>query len=232
MEGKIIAFIGTVGAGKSTQSKLLERYFKERGLRCKAITVGTFSGFSLQLNRFLSYLRRKGFLQLEHDDRWAAFKVKVLLLLDIISTVIYILPLFLLLNKLLKYTLVVEDYFLTNIMDYLHITSNWYCKKYSSDKLFFKNNVITRMAVLSCVRLIKNFPPYIVFLLDADDYEIAKRLRKRPSFEYPEYIRFRRRALKILSTIVGEGVTIYIDTAKNKSIMDTHYKIVKSINLF
>jgi hypothetical protein len=222
----IIVFAGTVAAGKSTHLKLLGQHLKSRGVRFRTLNLAAFGG----LSRIIQLLSKKWLMQLERNSSWVAFKVRVSLLADIISISAFILPLLFIMDKVLRYTLIIEDYFITSIGDYLHVTSNWYRAKYCSNKLSFSRSIITRVSILLCIKMLRTFPFHALVLMDAEDSELERRLNARSTFEHPDYVKFRRAALSKLSDIVDGGHVFSIDTS-SRSIMDTHLEIVKALNL-
>lgn len=226
-QGDIIVFLGTVATGKSTQIKLLRHHLKGRGIKCVYLYVGAFDGVAHLYRCFLRYLTCKC-IRFEQDDSWSSFRLRTLLLMDILSMMTYDLLRIVLLSKIFKYVLIVEDYFLTRLMDYLYNTSYWYLKKYKSTKLNFNNDFITRVAILVCMKLNCIFTPKIVYLLDAEDRELAGRLNKRNSNESFDYIRFRRRTLDLLSGIIKNRV-YHINTSVER-IGDTHKRILKTFS--
>ncbi|MEM2703349.1 MAG: hypothetical protein QXR45_09325 [Candidatus Bathyarchaeia archaeon] len=227
MKAMIIVFAGTVGVGKSTHTKLAWEHIQRMGVKkCIFLQISAFSGLGSGLYR---YICKKILRHLENNALWVAFKVKVLLLLDVVSISSYILPLLLILEKFLDYTLIIEDYFQTILMDYLHVTSNWYRRKYLSDKLSFNKSILTRISILMCIKLLRKFPPDILFMLDADDLELDKRLKNRNSFnEHPSYIKFRRETLMKLCMLTKARTIVYVNSS-NKTIKHTHYEIVKAL---
>ncbi|MGB9826899.1 MAG: hypothetical protein ACPLSM_00065 [Thermosphaera sp.] len=220
----IIVFIGTVAAGKSTHKKLLGQYFKSRGVRFRTLNIAALGG----LSKIIQLLSKKWLIQLERNSSWVAFKVRMMLLADIIWISAFNLPLLFIMDKILRCTLIIEDYFITSIMDYLYVTSKWYRAKYRSNKLCYSRSMITRISISLSIRMLRIFPIRLLIFMDAKDNELEKRQKARGTFEVPDYVKFRRAVLSKLLSIVDSGLILRIDTS-NRSITDVHLEIVKAL---
>jgi hypothetical protein len=222
----IIVFAGTVTAGKSTHLKLLGQYLKSKGMKLRTLNIAAFGGPS----RIIQLLSKKWLMRLEHSDSWVAFKVKLMLLADMIWTSAFVLPFLLIMDKVLGRILIIEDYFITSTVDYLHVTTNWYHAKHHSNKLSFSRNIITRASILLCIKMLRMFPFYALVLLDAEDDELQTRQKARGAFEHFDYVIFRRMALSKLLSIVDGRFVFNINTSR-RPITDVHLEIIKALNL-
>ncbi|MEM1646308.1 MAG: hypothetical protein QXL96_10710 [Ignisphaera sp.] len=187
----VIAFIGTVGAGKSTHMKLLAAALRSKGLKVKTtqLKVGNLWAHPLYRAALMG---------------WPIFKNKYLFKLWIILDTLAISFKFLIsiwLPLKAGYIILIEEYFPAVIADYLHIARiNGHPPK---DGIAIITYFYNKLATLV---------PFTSIFLDANDTELKKRwkLRGTPS-EKPEYLLMQRKLLLPLTKLLSRH-TIYIDT--------------------
>jgi thymidylate kinase len=219
----IIAFIGTVGAGKSTQMNLLAPELKARGLRVKVTSLKTGHVFAY----FLEVVLAKMLVGEEKDvspirvlieDKTTLFKrlFKLWLSLDIISISIrFILTAYIPLK--LRRIVLVEEYFPATITDYIYLAKVL--------DLPFKT---ISPAVRFMQRLLQLSGPMQTIFLDAPNVVLEKRWSQRSSLnEKTDYLQMQRTMLLSVSKLSSSSF-LYVETT-NKTIGKTHRLIVNHL---
>jgi thymidylate kinase len=223
LQPQVIAFIGTVGSGKSTHMKLLYSKLKQKGLNTKVSFLKTGHLFAFVLESFLAKMlagNRKDVFPIRAlvEEKPYIFKkiFRLWLDLDLISIVIKFLAEIYLPLKL-GYIVLVEEYIPATISDYIYLS------KIIDFPL--KMNPFAIKFLLTLMNLCN--PTQIVFL-DARDDILVSRWKMRESFnEREDYILMQRTLLLQLSKKLSCKF-LYINTG-TKTIEKTHELI--TINL-
>ena len=125
---RVIAFVGPVGAGKSTHVKLLASRFSKNGLKVKTTSLKTNHFFASILVFILTQIlvrKRKDVYRIRAliDDKPSVFRrlFRLWLSLDVISVSLQFL-LTIYLPLMVGYTVLVEEYIPATIADYIYIS--------------------------------------------------------------------------------------------------------------
>ncbi|MEM3826624.1 MAG: hypothetical protein QXZ08_03580 [Nitrososphaeria archaeon] len=222
---KVIIFVGTVGAGKSTQMKLLSSALKSNGLKVKVtfIKTGHILAYLLEslLARMLVAKRRDVYpIRALIEDKSFIFKklFRFWLILDMLSVSIrFLFSVFLPLK--MGRVVLVEEYIPASIADYVYL---------SRDINFPIKNIL--FVVNYMLRLLHVCNPVSTIFLDADDFCLVDRWRRRKSpIEVSDYLKMQRTLLFNLSKNLSDNF-LYVDTT-NKTIEEVHKLIVIHLNL-
>jgi thymidylate kinase len=217
---RIIAFVGTVGAGKSTQIRLLRARFRKNKVRVKATGLKTnvflAQALVLFINRLLSIKSRDLYpIKTLIDEKPTLFKklFKLWLLLDTIGVSIqFILTVYLPMK--VGYTVLIEEYIPATIADYIYVSRTI---NLPLRNLSFTVNLMSKLIQIAPVQLI---------FLDAKTSELHIRWKRRKSLaEKPDYLEMQRTTLLALSTKFSSNEMLRINTA-NRTIQQTHTTIV------
>jgi thymidylate kinase len=189
----IIVIAGTVGAGKSTQIKLLHAYFSKRGLKVHKTYIKGFHGLSYALAFFVAKIlgnKRQSYpLRTIHESNRNLEKrlLKLLLLLDFIEVLfLNLFRVFVFLK--LGYHIIVEEHIIGYVSNHLH---------YSTINPGFYTRYSSKMIKIYTLLLSSLF--HVVFFLDAPDEELRKRWIKRGTpTELKSYLNSLRNASKLL----------------------------------
>jgi len=225
LQPQVIAFIGTVGSGKSTHMKLLYSKLKQKGLKIKISFLKTGHLLAFVFESFLAKMlagNRKDVFPIRAlvEEKPYIFKkiFRLWLDLDLISIVIKFLAGIYLPIKL-GYIVLVEEYIPATISDYIYLS------KIVNFPL--KMNSFAIKFLLTLMNLCN--PTQIVFL-DARDDILASRWKMRGSFnEREDYILMQRTLLLQLSKKLSCKF-LYINTG-TKTIEKTHKLITINLSL-
>lgn len=218
----VIAFVGTVGSGKSIQMGLLARELKARGRNVRttflksnhllaymlvvALTRSLF-GSKTQLSAIATLINRRPILFRKLFKLWLA--------LDVFSLSIKFLASIYLPVKL-GWMVLVEEYVPATVVDYLYLSD--------AVGLPGQASAFASRILLGFLRLAG--PTQVVFL-DADDNVLRRRWKTRGSLEEkPQYIQMQRTALLKFSKRLSTNELVYIDTTDQMR-TDTHRRITK-----
>ncbi|MEM1510034.1 MAG: hypothetical protein QW096_09245 [Thermofilaceae archaeon] len=214
----VIVFAGTVGAGKSTQMRLLASALRMKGLRVKT----TFLLKGHLLSYFLEIILAKILCKREHassmrallDESPYRFKklFKVWLAFDVLSTCLKFLFSILIPLKL-GYFILVEEYIPSTVSNYLYYCQ---CLRLPITTINFPSNLL--------LRLMLSIPTHVIFL-DSCSEALKSRWKARMSpIEKDSYIYMRRKVtLPLLQTLLP-GKTLYLRT-DNQTIYETFKSI-------
>jgi len=221
----IIAFLGTVGSGKSTQMKLLYSKLKWKGLKVKMsfLKIGHLFAFIFEifLAKIVAGKRRDVFpIRALVEERPRLFKrlFRLWLGLDLISITIKFLACIYAPLRL-GYTVLVEEYIPATISDYIYLS-----------KIINFPLKIRSFAINYLLKLMSLKPTQIIFL-DAENDKLAYRWKLRGSFDEKEdYLRMQRTILLKVSKRLSHKF-LYIDTGA-KTIKETHKLVINCLLLF
>ncbi|MGB9622289.1 MAG: hypothetical protein ACPL07_00450 [Candidatus Bathyarchaeia archaeon] len=225
LQPRVIAFIGTVGSGKSTHMRLLYSKLKRRGLRAKITFLKTGHLFAFILEVFLAKMvagKRKDVFPIRAlvEEKPHLFKriFMLWLSLDLVSATIKFLASIYIPLKI-GYTVIVEEYIPATISDYIYLSK--------IIKFPLKINSFEITYLLKLMSLCG--PIYIVFL-DAENDKLTLRWKLRGSFdEREDYIRMQRGILLRLSKDLSYKF-LYINTG-TMSIKEAHKLITNHLLL-
>ena len=216
---RLVAFMGTVGSGKSTQIELLAIELRKKGLKVKTTFLKSNHGFAHLLSFFLTRVLIKN----RNDPRRAHVRAlikeepvifnrlfKLWLTLDLFSITLSFL-LKILLPTRMGYTVLVEDYLPATIVNYIYFTRAINIPSKTSS--FFPRFM---------QRLIHVVGPTKWVFLDAEDGVLNSRWKNRRSVvEELDYLHEQRTKLLFLSKALSSHEVLYIDTT-HQNIMETH----------
>jgi thymidylate kinase len=221
---RVIAFIGTVGSGKSTHMKLLYLKLKQKMLKTKTSSLKTGHLFAFILEVFLAKIvasRRKDVFPIRAliEERPTLFRriFRLWLGLDLISiTLKFFLSIYLPLK--LGYIVLVEEYIPATISDYIYL-----------GRIVEFPLRVNSFAVNYLLRLMKLCGPTQIIFLDSKNDELKRRWKLRGSFdEREDYIQMQRTLLLQISRRLSSMNFIYINTGA-KTLMETQKLIMSQL---
>ena len=219
---KVIAFVGTVGAGKSTQMRLLASDLKSRGFRVKITAIKTGHLFGRILVMALAKM-----IAPRRDDVFpirALYETKPQVLSKLFGlwmameltgfSIKFMFDIYLPLK--LGYTIIVEEYVPGAIADYIYLCN---VLRLEPERLDQVSKIILRFLHLG--------GPTQVIFLDADTGVLNLRGQRRGTLEEkPDYLLMQRTLLLALSKSLPRCGVICIDTSFQKPIQ-THEQIMR-----
>jgi len=202
LQSQVIAFIGTVGSGKSTQMKLLAEYFKSNGLKTRITWFKVGNYWAYPLYKIASTGR-------------PIFKNKCLFKLWMILDMFAISLKFLIsiwLPSKVGYTVLVEEYLPSIAADYLHIAR---INRYSPKDVWAIITLIYKLSILV---------PFSSVFLDANDIILRERwkLRGTPN-ENPNYLFMQRKLLLPLAKLLSYHL-VYINTS-DRTVKEINHRL-------
>jgi hypothetical protein len=221
---RVIAFIGTVGSGKSTHMKLLYSKLKRKGLKTKMsfLKTGHLFAFILEilLVRIVASKRRDGFpIRALVEERPILFR-RIFMLwfsLDLISIILKFLASIYLPLKL-GYTILIEEYIPATISDYVYLS-----------KIVNFPLRVNSFAINYLLKLMNLCGPTQIIFLDAKNDELRIRWNLRGSFDEKEdYLQMQRTLLLQISRRLSSMNFIYIDTGA-KTLVETQKLIMNQL---
>lgn len=221
---RIIAFLGTVGAGKSTQMKLLASKLRKKELKTRTTFLKSNHLFGRLLTLFLAHILAKGKkdvypIRALIEDEPTIFKglFKLWLILDLFSISIRFLSTIFIPAKM-GYSVLVEEYAPATISDYIYLSKVIGLPRETS---FFAIRYISTLMRAGGMM-------YVIFL-DARSDVLELRWKSRGTLdEKPDYIQMQRTTLLSLSKMFSPYEVLHIDTT-NRNIGETHEMIVKHL---
>jgi len=216
----IIAFVGTVGVGKSTQIRLLAYKLKMRGLRVKttSLKTGHLLAYLLEVTLKKTLVRgRKGVSPIRAliEEKPNLFRrlLRLWLTLDVISVFFkFLLDIYVPVS--IGYIIVVEEYIPATIADYIYLTK---AVGLPPKTTFFVSRFMLRLSHLGGSTQ--------VIFLDADTDRLKSRWSSRGSLdERPDYLHMQRTILFFLSKKFSSHRIIYINTSK-QTVKETHDQV-------
>ena len=224
---RVIAFLGTVGAGKSTHLELLYLKFNKNMFRVKkAPALKTNHFFARTLTLFLVKLltkKRKDVYPIKAliDEKPVVFRklFKLWLFLDIFSIFIqFLVTIYFPLKR--GYIVLVEEYIPAAIADYTYMGR---ALNVPFETFSFAVNFLIKLMQLAQAQVI---------FLNADTRTLNIRWKHRGSLdEKSDYLHMQRTTLLSLSKKLTFHELIYIDTT-NQNIKETHELIISRLNKF
>jgi len=173
--GKLVVFLGPVGVGKSTVIRALLNLSKKRGIKAKSVYIKAFHGPSYLLWKIASHIIAR-----EVNRKLAPWYIvgkinrnlsRCLLLISVYLdsiTIPFILILKVIIPKLLRVNIFVEEYLLGTLFDYIY-------SFYKLESGNYLHLLPFKMLESLCLR----YKPSLVILLDADLFELRKHWKDR-----------------------------------------------------
>jgi len=221
---RVIAFIGTVGSGKSTHMKLLYSKLKRKGLKTKMSFLKTGHLFAFILEISLAKIvanKRKDMFPIRAlvEERPTLFRriFRLLLGLDLISiTLKFLAGIYLPLK--LGYTVLIEEYIPATISDYVYLS-----------KIVNFPLRVNSFAINYLLKLMNLCGPTQIIFLDAKNDELRIRWKLRRSLdEREDYIQMQRTLLLQISRGLSSMNFIYINTGA-KTLVETQKLIMNQL---
>jgi len=220
----VIAFVGTVGSGKSTQMKLLALELKRRRVKVKVsyLKTGHIFAYFLEviLARMFAGKRRDVYpirALLEEKPHFFSRIFRLWLALDVISVALkFLFSVYLPLK--LGYVVLVEEYIPATISDYIYLSK---IAGFTLGTRSFAKTFLLKLMYLGGFM-------QIVFL-DAENSELKCRWKRRGSFdERNDYLNMQRTVLLSISRRLSSSRLLYIDVSK-QTVEETHQLIRKQL---
>ena len=202
MKAKVIAVVGPVGVGKSTIIRAIIGLSKKRGFRAKSTGIKAFHGPSFILWKITSYI-----VPSKEDDKLAPWYVigkvnlRIAQLLLLISTYLdsvtipFMLMLKVILPKLCRISIFVEEYLLGTLLDYIY-------SFYNSKRREYFHLLPFKMLMSLCIK----YKPDFTLFFDTDFSELKKHWSSR-GYGDPqmEYVLFQKHVLpKLVQVLYSE----------------------------
>lgn len=224
MKPQIIAFLGTVGAGKSTHMRLLYLKLKSRGFKTKLTYLKTghllVHIFEICLARIVASKRKDVYpIRAVLEERPTLFRriFRLWLGLDLISvTLKFLVNIYLFLR--LGYIIHVEDYIPATISDYIYLST-----------AIGSPLKLNSFAINYLLRLMKLCTLTRIVFLDAEDDELKKRWKLRRSLdERKDYLQMQRTLLLQMSRVLSSNGLIYVNTS-SRTLRETQELITSGL---
>jgi len=205
---RVIAFVGPVGAGKSTHVRLLASRFRKNGLKVKTTSLKTNHFFASALTLILAQMlvrKRKDVSRIRalFKDKPMVFRrlFRLWLSLDVISVSLqFLLTIYLPLT--VGYTVLVEEYIPATIADYIYIGK--------AIGLPFSTRSFTSRFMLKLMHL--GGPTQVIYL-DADADTLKFRWNRRGSSnEKSDYLYMQHSTLLSLSKNLSSYEMLYVNS--------------------
>lgn len=225
MHSKLIAFLGTVGAGKTTQINALATRLREKNRKVKTTFLLSGHIFAYFLEVFLvkivKHKERDVYpIRTLFEEKPELFRsvFKIWMILDIISISIkYLIEIYI--PSKLGYTVIVEEYLPSSIVDYLYL----------SKKINLEKELPTELLefLLKLIYLIK--PIQIIFLDAKDEVLVARWQRRGSPIQRPDYIKAKRTILQRIIKNISLSESLFLETG-DKDIAEINEKIVRWVS--
>ena len=223
LKSRLIAFVGPVGSGKSTQMRLLYSKLKQRGLKVRMSFLKTGHLFAFILEVILAKMiasKRKDVSPIRAlvEEKPHFFKriFKLWVGLDLISIAIKFLTNIYIPLKL-GYTILVEEYIPATISDYIYLS-----------KIIKFPLKVNSFAVNYLLKLMSFYNPAQIIFLDAENSKLTYRWKLRGKFnERKDYVRMQRTLLLQVSKKLSYRL-LYINTG-TKTIKEAHKLIINRL---
>ncbi|WP_342784744.1 hypothetical protein [Thermofilum sp.] len=220
----MIAFVGTVGSGKSTQMRLLASDLRRRRVKVKVSCLKTGHIFAYFLEVILAKMvagkRRDVYpirALLEEKPHFFNRIFRLWLALDVISVALkFLFSIYLPLK--LGYVVLVEEYIPATISDYIYLS-----------KIIGFTLGTRSFAITFPLKLMHLGGFTQIVFLDAENSELKCRWKRRRSFdERNDYLDMQRTVLLSISRRLSSNRLLYIDVSK-QTIEETHQLIRKQL---
>jgi thymidylate kinase len=221
---RVIAFIGTVGSGKSTHMKILYSKLKQGGFRVWISYLKRGHLLASLLENLLAKMlagKRKDMYPIRAllEERPTLLKriFRLLLSLDLISiTLKFLTDIYLPLR--LGYIVLVEEYIPATISDYIYLS-----------RVINSPLKVNSFAINYLLRLIILRGPIQIVFLDAKDDELKRRWRLRGSpDERKDYLQMQRTLLLQMSRVLSSNGLIYVNTS-SRTLRETQELITSGL---
>lgn len=224
IERPITVFAGTVGAGKSTQMRLLASALKGKGIgvRTTFLKTGHLPAYLLEVVLDRIFVRRSNYAGpiralIEKKPHLFRRLFKLWLALDVIGVSLKFL---FNIHVPVKagFVVLVEEYIPATVVDYVSLSKAIGLPRGASS---FASNFMLRLQNLG--------GPMQVIFLDARANALKSRWRLRNQLEErPDYVRMQRTTLRSLLYRSSSGRLLYLDTT-NQTVENVHNLIMKYV---
>jgi deoxyadenosine/deoxycytidine kinase len=210
MSPDVIAFVGKVGAGKSTQIRHLASYFKKRGVKCKHIHLKTFFPLTGLFSKILTTFK------VESNISSRVIRLLVAIDLGLNAIILPIKSLYKIrFSSYFTDVMLIEEYLPGILVDYYHLM-----KVYNLNKRY----VTKLMHLLYRSLFIDNLTTVILY---CSYYELRYRWKKRGSpDEHAIYLRMQEIVYNAWSRIMNKVILINVE---NKAIDEVKKEILNAL---
>jgi energy-coupling factor transporter ATP-binding protein EcfA2 len=226
--GKLVAFLGPVGVGKSTIIRALLSFSKKRRIKAKSVSIKAFHGPSYFLWKIISHIIAR-----KVDSKLAPWYVvgkinrslsRCLLLISAYIdsiTIPFILVLKVIVPRLCGVNIFVEEYLLGTLFDYVY-------SFYKLERGDYLHLLPFKMLESLCLR----YKPSLVILLDANLFELRKHWNDR-GYGDPQikYVLSQKHILpKLAQALYGKEHVVELEIA-SASVADIVERIWRLCNM-